>query len=131
MIEEILSVAKALWGYKDLFDKAKREKRDRIANYFEQISRCLAETSTMLKDNQYPHGACGEMLGYADMLPETVGGIISKEKAQDLANQLHSMHELEKLYSQLHDAPDKDEQLGRLLEASGILQALANSLRAV
>jgi hypothetical protein len=99
MIEEILSVAKALWGYRDLFDEARREKRDRIASYFEQISRCLAETSAMLKDNQYPHGACGEMLGYADMLPETVGGIIGKEKAQDLANQLRSMHELEVVFS--------------------------------
>lgn len=130
MIEEILSVAKALWHYKESFDKAKRDKRDRIASYFEQISECLAETSMMLRHDQYPHGKCGEMEGYANLLPETVGDIISEEKAQDLANQLRSMHELEKLYSQLHDAPNKDEQLGKLEEASGILRALANSLRA-
>ena len=130
MIDTILSVAKTLFGFKDVLDKSHRDRKDRIASYFESISKCLAEISSKLKANKVPHGRCAEMKFYASQLPNTVGDVIGKAEAQRLAKDLESAHEVELLLSKLYQSPDRASQLAKLDEASGIFQALANSIRA-
>lgn len=130
MIDTILSVAKALFDFKGEFDKSRRDRKDRIAQYFEEISKCLAEISSELKAHKYPYGKCAEMRTYADRLPRTVGDIIGKNEAQRLAKDLESAHEVELLFNQLEGSPNRRRDLAKLEEASGIFKALANSLRA-
>ncbi len=130
MIDKILSVANALFSFSGAFQTARREKRDRIADLFDNISKCIAEISTELKSDNVPHGKCAEMLTYANMLTEAVKDEIGKDTAEKLAQDLIDSHEVELLLGQLHDAPDRDNQLRKLDEASGVFMALANIIRA-
>jgi len=130
MIDKILSVAKALFSFRGEFQKAKREKRDRIADLFEKISNCVKDVYSELKSDEVPHGKCAEMLTYANMLTDTVKDEIGEERAEELAKDLIEAHEVEVLLWQLHNVPDKDLQLSKLDEASGVFMALANIVRA-
>jgi len=130
MIEKILSVADKLFSLRGEFRKAHREKRDRIADLFEKISKCIADVSTELKADKEPYGKCAEMLTYANMLEDTVKDEIGEEKAEQLAQDLIDAHEVEALWIQLHNAPDRDNQLAKLDQASGVFIAIANLLRA-
>ena len=130
MIEKILFVAQTLFSFRGEFRKARHEKRDRIADLFEKISKCIADVSTELKADEIPHGKCAEMLTYANMLSDTVKDEIGEEKAEQLAQDLIEAHEVEALWGPLHNAPDRDNQLAKLDQASGVFIALANLLRA-
>ena len=74
MIDKILSVAKALFSFRGEFQKAKREKRDRIADLFEKISNCVKDVYSELKSDEVPHGKCAEMLTYANQLQSMTAG---------------------------------------------------------
>lgn len=130
MIDEILNAAKELWAIKGSFSKAKRERRERLAQYFEHISNCLEETAKVLRTGAVPHGKCGEMKGYAETFKETVKGIISEQKADDFAKKLWAARDIEYAVQEFSDARYKDSQLGKMEEASGLFKALANSIRA-
>jgi hypothetical protein len=67
---------------------------------------------------------------YAARLPVTIGDEIGDAEAQQLARDLDSAHEVELLLFELGQSPDRDAQLAKLDEASGIFTALATSLRA-
>ncbi len=98
--------------------------------YFEEISKCLAEVASKLRAGEVPHGKCAELGTYAARLPVTIGDEIGDAEAQQLARDLDSAHEVELLLFELGQSPDRDAQLAKLDEASGIFTALATSLRA-
>ena len=130
MIDTILNVAGRLWELRKALMRARRERRDRIATYFERISKCLGEVSAELKANQVPHGKCAELQTYARMLPDTIGDQIMKAEAHQLAQDLESAHEVELLLYQLGSSPDRDEELAKLDQAAGVFMALANTIKA-
>lgn len=130
LIDKILSVAKNLFSLREEFQKARRAKRDRIARLFEDISKCIAGVSTELKEEIYPTGKCAEMYTYATTLKDIIKDEIGEEKAEELTNDLIEAHEVELLLGKLHNAPDRDIQLAKLDEASGIFLALSNITRA-
>jgi hypothetical protein len=130
IIEKLLSIAKTLLGFKDELEKSRRERRDRIATYFEAISMCLSEVADKLRAGDVPHGRCAELGTYAAQLPATIGDEIGDAEAQRLAQQLDSAHEVELLLNQLGQSTDRDAQMAKLDEASGIFKALAASIRA-
>ena len=128
MIDEILNVAKGLWSIKKSLSKAKGERREKLAKYFEQISNCLEEAAKVLRTGAIPHGKCGEMRGYAEMFTKTVKGIISEQETEKFAKQLDAARDIEYAVYEM-EKRDRDSQLGKLEEASGLFQALANSIR--
>ncbi|PVX27559.1 MAG: hypothetical protein CW716_01690 [Candidatus Bathyarchaeum sp.] len=135
MIDEILNVAKELWSIRQTFNKAKQDKREKMATYFENISSCLEQASATLRGGEIPHGKCGQMLGYARMFPETVEGVISEEKAEEFTSKLIEAHGIEHATKigekEFADAVYSDQQIGKIEEASGQFQALADSIRAI
>lgn len=130
MIDKILSVAKALFSFRGEFMNARRDERDRIADLFEKISKCISAASTELKVDRVPHGRCAEMLAYANMLADVVKDEIGEDKAKQYAQELADAHEVELLWSALNNAPHRDLQLAKLDEASGLFLALSNITRA-
>ena len=130
MIDAIINVAKTLFTFGDAFGNARRDKRDRIAQLFSDISNCLAGTSTELKKDQIPHGKCAEMLTYANTLEDLIKDEIGKTKAKEMADNLRSAHAVEDLLSDIKHSPDREEQLAKLDQAAGIFLALSNITRA-
>ena|ERR1051325_3662560 len=130
MITDIVNIARTLFGLKGDLEKARRDRRDRIADYFDAISRTVAEVAASLRQREVPHGKCAEMRTYADQLVETVGDEIGQQKAEPLAEQLKDAHEVELLLSEVYGATDAEEKLAQLEEASGLFKATATSIRA-
>ncbi len=129
MIADILTIARTLFGFKADLAKTRRDRRDRIADYFESISKTVEEVAITLKQGQVPHGKCAEMGAYADMLPATVGDELGTQIAQTLATQLRDAHDVERLFSEV-SGPDAQAKIGQLEEASGLFKATATSIRA-
>ena len=129
-VDEILSVAKALFSIKESFAKAKKERREDLAVYFEKISTCLAETAKELRKGVVPHGMCGRMKGYAEQFEDTVKGLIDRNKAQEFSKKLLDNYETENALHDMCQARERESELAKIEETSGVFQALADSMRA-
>lgn len=130
LVGDILAIAKELRSLGSNFSDAKKEQRERIAEYFSQISDCLDGTYKSLKNNEVPHKRCAEMKIYAELLPSTLGGTIKKSHAEQLSKRLSDSHEVELLWGTYNNNPQEKAELPKLAEASGVFAALATSLRA-
>ncbi len=102
MIQVILDVAEKLFGLREQLEKARRERRDRIADYLSELSKTLSDVAESLRHNEVPHGKCQEMRVYAQKLPETTGDEIGAMQAQVYAKQLADAHEVEMLLAEVH-----------------------------
>lgn len=130
IVQGLIDVAKSLFSLKDSFAKASQEQRDRMAEYFKAISECLAATYDSLSSDVVPHGRCGEIKGYAELLPSVVRGLIDDRRAQELSDLLKRSHEVEGLMEVVRRSPNKDAEIATIAEASGIFMALSNSVKA-
>ena len=130
IIEAILLVARELFGLRVNLENAKRERRERIAQYLETIATTLSEVATELRLGRVPHGKCAEMGGHADLLHETIGNAIDTERVRELASVLKGAHEVEQIYYELDNARGSDTEIAKLDEAAGLFRALAASVKA-
>lgn len=130
IIKDIIDVAKALFGVKESLSKADKQERDKMADYFQAVSVCLAATYEKLSEDEVPHGRCAELAQYAESLPKVVEGFIENSKANELSNMLARSHAVEGLWEELNVSPSKKKQLPTIAEASGIFLALSNTVRA-
>lgn len=130
IIKNIMDVATSLFGLKDVFLKADKDRRDRIAEYFRAISECLAATYDSLASNVVPHGRCAEISSYADCLPDVVEGFIDKAKAQELSDLLKRSYNVESLWGLMNQSSGKTPEIAHIAQASGIFLALSNSVKA-
>jgi len=130
VIKDIFEVAQTLFGLGGQLVKAKKEKRDEMADYFTKVSECLNATYDSLTANNVPHGRCAELAAYAELLPQVVKGFIADNKAQELSLILKRSHVVEGLWEALNSDPKKGNELPKIAEASGLFMALSNSLRA-
>ena len=61
MIDDILSVGKALFDLQKELRKADHERRKQIAEYFSSISECLAGISRDLEGGKVARAKCAEL----------------------------------------------------------------------
>ena len=130
--DTIREVSRAFLAFRGEFRSAGREKRTEVAQFFQDISECLAEVTASLRDDEIPHGKCGEMQGFAMQLPEKVTGVIKeKSEVEHLADLLGQAYEVESLWGLFQDLPNREEELAKLDEASGKFRGLAVAIRPV
>lgn len=129
IIDTILEVAKELLGLGEHLKKAKKERREEVALFFEKVSTCLRDVMTSLMAETVPHGKCAEMETYARDLPGKVSDQLGKQKAEELGAKLWSAYAVEGLVAELHDRPSRDAELAKLDEAAGVFDALSNLVR--
>jgi acetyl esterase/lipase len=127
---DIQAVAQDLMALEAKLAAPEPERRQKIADYFDAISKCLSAVYASLQKNQVPHDQCAELEGYAQMLPATVGKEIGEEKAQELSKRFPCAHPVEWLWEEFNDSPDKAKNLPKIEEASHVFAALAKSVRA-
>lgn len=127
----ILEVGKTLFGFRADLAKADRERRDRVADYFSDIAKLIEKVSEILKTNQYPHGACMQLEKLANLMPETLKGLLKPEEIEENKKNLLSVHEVERLYNELQTLSPSESaaKLAQLDEAAGQFHALAMHLR--
>lgn len=130
LVTNILNVAKSLLGLKDKLQAAEQARKERIANLFANIGECLVGVSSEIRNGQIPHGRCGELITYAEELPDLIRADIGDEKADELGRTLHSAYDVEGMASSLDAEKDKEPFLMKIEEASGKFRALSNIMRA-
>lgn len=109
---------------------ARAERRQGIADYFDNISTCLHEVHHSLAADVVPHGRCAELEGYAEVLPRVVGDYVGAGRADELSGLLAGAHRVEGLWYVFKESPDKMAQLPLIEKVAGRFTALANSVRA-
>ena len=130
LIAAIVSVAGTIYGLVDKFKKQRKARKKAIAEYYRRIANTLKHTTSMLRQNEVPHGDCQKILTYAHQLPDTIGDVVGLELANELSQQLDSAFEVEYLIVTLQDSPDKEGELAQLEKAAGYFDASADSLLA-
>jgi len=85
------------------FLAAKRQQQDRLADYCENISKCLSRAYVDLDRGQIPHGCCSEMDHYMRDLKDVLGKILSPKEYEELHDVLSVAYEVEYLDGELRD----------------------------
>lgn len=126
LVKNILEVVKSLLGLSDQLRSAERQRRAEMTALFESISSCLATVSSEIRMGKVPHGKCGELITYAQALPDVIRNEVGDAKATELGSVLHSAYNVEGLAMEISKVVDKEPYLKEIEEASGKFQALAN-----
>ena len=129
----LLSAATSLYAAgKDLVT-ARRDRRQRLAQYFSDLAQLLEEAAASLRNKDYPHGACGQLHESARLLPRTVKGLIDPKKTKRIQADLFKVWKIEQLHAEISPLSKKkrNERLAPLDEAAGKLRALSAHLRVI
>ncbi|MFB2894245.1 TRAP transporter substrate-binding protein [Aerosakkonemataceae cyanobacterium BLCC-F50] len=116
MLAELLELVRILSEVSDRSQQAGDEKRQRIAEYFENIAKCLRETVEELQQGGVPNAQWGELQSYVQHLPTTNIG-------QPAADQLSSL--LSRLVTNLPTIND----ISSIENAAGTCRGLANIIK--
>jgi len=124
----ILDVARRLYQYLTNQSRSiRRDRREKVAGYFDQIALTLHDTASILRRGEIPHGFCGRMEGYSDQVSDTIVDVIGTEMAEELSNKLRDAHVKERA---AFDDENKGQMIDGLDEAAGYFEASADSVRA-
>jgi hypothetical protein len=135
VIDDILSVGKALFDLQKELRKADHERRKQIAEYFSSISECLAGISKDLESGKVARAKCAELEIYARDLPVTIQDQVPAERVRELAGQLAIATIAPRaagatVADDLASDDMRADNIAKLDESSGVFKALANSIRA-
>jgi len=123
VIADIVKLAQELTGIRETLRGAKRDKRDRLAAYLQQISACLDDASQDLRAGGSATRACGQLHQYAELIPQTIDDTLGRERTDALREGLRAA-----LYVRGIPHPTR-EQLDQLNWAAGSFAALSDYLR--
>jgi hypothetical protein len=129
----IWDVGKGIFGIREELQKARRDRRDRLANYFSELAALIESVSASLRTNQYPHGSCAQLFTLAQLMSKTLKGLVEPEEARRFEEKLTRVWEVEQLFGELQRKPktEVNKRLEELDEAAGFFRATAAHLRVV
>lgn len=118
MVGELLDLVTRLSGVSDRLQQAEEKKRQRIANYFLDIEKCLQESVEILKKEEVPNKNLGELRVYARDLSNIIGEEIGEDVAEELASHL----------SNTSSKIPTIEDIPKIENAAGQFKGLANTI---
>ena len=129
----IWEVGRGLFGVRGELQKARRDRRDRLANYFSDLASLIEEVSASLRTNQYPHGSCAQLQTLAQLMAKTLKGLADPDDAREYQEKLMRVWEIEQLFSQLQRQSNVkvNKCLAELDEAAGYFRATAAHLKVI
>ena len=130
ILKSLISLGDKLLSIASRLLSAKRQQRDRLADYCENISKCLSRAYVDLDRGKIPHGCCSEMDHYMRDLKDVLGKILSPEEYDELHGVLSVAYEVEHLDRELKDCDRPGSKYAELAIASGKFAAMANKIRA-
>lgn len=131
IVDTLLSVGKALFGLRTELAKARKERKNEVADFIASLAKIIDETAASLRRDEYPGGQCAELFAHSQQLEAAIGDLIGLPKAVELTTQLEEVREIERLYAELHgDEPaERSRKLSVLDEAAGQFRAAAAFVR--
>lgn len=129
----VWEVGKGIFGVRGELQKARRDRRDRLAAYFSDLANLIESVSASLRVNQYPHGSCAQLQALAQLMSKTLEGLVDAKEAREYQDKLLRVWEIEQLFGQLQGMSKSkvSKRLAELDEAAGFFRATAAHLRVV
>ena len=129
----IWEVGKGIFGFRGELQKARRDRRDRLASYFSDLASLIESVSASLRVNQYPHGSCAQLQALAQLMSKTLKGLVDADEARQYQDKLLQVWKIEQLFGQLQGLPKSQvsKRLVEMDEAAGFFRATAAHLRVV
>jgi hypothetical protein len=131
-IKTILDVARLIAGVVWKLQGQRKERRQQVADYFDQIAAAMAACGKdfrkgVTRDELATY--CGQLQAFAERLPETIGDLLGEEKARELKQKLLDINQ-GKLQGMTGASPEALYHLAALSKAAGYFSAYADTLRA-
>lgn len=130
LIDAYLALARDMLNANPKIEKAPPARKEAIARYYQKISTTLNHAEKELRANQTPHGDCSKMREYAEQLPNAIGDYVGQQTARDLSNRLLGAYQVEGLFMELENIPNREERLRDLGKAAAYFEVAADSLMA-
>lgn len=131
MLGDLLEVVAKLDGFRDKFQQTGEKRRERIASYFSEISKCLGGAAEKLENGKVPSTEWGELKTYAEKLPETIGEEIGQEQVKELSCLLKKTINNTSISEVAKDFKSKGKgDIQAIREASGRFNGLATTVQA-
>ncbi len=124
-----LEFAKELVGLGSTLQKAKLEKRTRLAEHLDNIAGCLEAIGIAFNKKEEPHEQCGALEEYARSLPNVCKGILSEADIERFKELLERKAHGRAVLFILHDETSRKAEIDLMARAAGELKALAGSLK--
>jgi hypothetical protein len=124
-----LEFAKDLVGLGSTLQKAKIEKRIRLAQYLENISTCLHSIGEAFSKHEEPYGLFGELEEYVRSLPNVCSGLLADTEILRFQRLLEGRAHGRAVVIISHDETSRKSEAEIIARAAGQLKALANSLK--
>lgn len=133
IVKTIWEVGKGIFGVRNELQKAQRDRRDRLANYFSDLANLIESVAASLRIRQYPHGSCAQLHTLAELMSETLKDLVDQVKADEYQKKLLQIWEIEKLFGEIQGMSEEKvgKRLTELDEAAGFFRATAAHLRVV
>lgn len=125
--DTILSVASSIFKYRDRSTKINADRRDRIADYFLEISKTIEKAANDIENRGQPSGACESLRTYAVRLADTISDFVPE--AKEYEDRLMAAYSLEHVADNA-SANERKQIVNELRGASGIFRALGYDMRA-
>lgn len=131
IITTISSIVGLAQGIYSLKERAMPEaKKDAAAAWLNKISGTLVELEAELRNGHYPHDKCGYLHFSMNNLVDTLNVYLSFTEVDNLYRYSDQAHQVERLFHDLKNLSDEQREanLGKILEASGVMKACADYL---
>ena len=131
IIGTLLDVALKLFGLRDSLSKARRERKQEVADFLNSIAKNIEDASASLKQGIYPHGTCQILLLHSQQMVPAIGDLVGVPQATELGNQLREVWEIEGLHAELGSKPSQERRrsLHVLDQSAGLFKATADLVR--
>lgn len=131
IIGTIIDAAAKLFGLRGELSKARKERKQEVADFLAAIGKNIEEVSASLKQGQYPHGGCQVLLTHSQMMEQAIGDLVGEVRAREIANQLREVWEIERLHAEMGamSPPEKQRSLDALDQGAGLFSATADIVR--
>ena len=129
-ISSIIGLAQGVFSLKE---RAMPEaKKDAAARWLNKISETLVELESELRNGHYPHDKCGYLHFSMNSLVDTLNVYLSFAEVDKLYRYSDEAHKVERLFHDLKNLGEEQREanLGKILEASGVMKACADYLLA-
>ena len=128
----LFDVARGLFDLRGELRKATRDRKDRVADYFDSLATLVESVAASLRRGEYPHGSCAQLHTLASLMTTTLEGLIGEDEARDYQERLLGIWQIEQLFGDLQSMSPKqaENRLVEIEQAAGYFRAIAMHLRA-
>ncbi|MES2669468.1 MAG: hypothetical protein V4673_03490 [Pseudomonadota bacterium] len=125
----LLSLATSLLDPIKSYGQWKRDRKDRVADFCEKISDCLAAVVEGAVGDGRISARCGELSVYMDQLMQALEGVVDTARVRDFSAILNNATINRTLVMELSDPLQRAEAIAVIEDAAGRFRGLSNVLR--